>query len=165
MTDAHNLQKSLEETKVAFQKSVEAHEVTSNEKLQLEAEVAKLKEALRDMEGRALDVEDVERMRVQEVKDMLAWDETAKADAEASLASFKTECENKIIREHEVGFMHAVRQTMYFCVIPPGFSFELSKDFYQGNIWTLLTYPRMLNRMRWHPPFNCRQGSGHHYEC
>ncbi|XP_029126255.1 uncharacterized protein LOC114915560 [Cajanus cajan] len=131
MADIHNLRKSLEETKAAFQESLEAHEATSNEKLNLEAEVARLKEAVGEMEGRALAAEDAERMRVQEMKEVLAREAQIKAGAEASLTAFRADCENKIIKEHEAGFMHAVRQATHFGTFPPNFSFELSKDFFQ----------------------------------
>nr|KYP46954.1 hypothetical protein KK1_031436 [Cajanus cajan] len=57
----------------------------------LEAEVARLREAYAEMEGRALAAEDAERMRVQEVQELAAREKQVKAEAEAAMATFRAE--------------------------------------------------------------------------
>lgn len=60
---------------------------------------------------------------------------------DASMEGFQTDCENKIIHEHESGFKRVVRQAQYLCSVPPGFTFEVNKDFYKGMY---MEYDEML---------------------
>ncbi|XP_020206278.1 uncharacterized protein LOC109791397 [Cajanus cajan] len=132
LADVHNLKKSLEDVRTALQHSVEAYEVTLTENLQLKTEVARLNEALGNMEGRTIATEEAKNMRVTELKEVLERKARAKTNMDAFVESFQTDYENKIIHEHESGFKNVVRQAQYFCSVSLDFTFEVNKDFYKG---------------------------------
>ncbi|XP_029128983.1 uncharacterized protein LOC114916450 [Cajanus cajan] len=149
MGDLHNLQKSLEDTKAALQQSLSAQEALSNDQAASDAEIARLKGAFAEMEARALAAEEA---RVREAKEAAAREEEMKAEADTVMAAFRAECEDKIVKEHEEGFWHAVRQATHFGAFPSDFSFELSKDFFQGEFLDFAEAPDDLEPDNAAPP-------------